>query len=198
MCIRDRYNVASCSANAVEQGLINLADYDCVDLLLGLEKDDGHSLIYYKAFSPMLRTRISTYLASRRGSLLTSGAYVASDTQGGEERQWLADKLKTAWDGTNRDQFEEQMTGLGTSFSVYRRLNERHYAAWHPDAVRATGTAFGAMQYANGQVAAVAYNGNDYKTFTMSFPFECIKEQTKRNAIMKGILNFLLMDSTKK
>ena len=193
-----KYNVASCSANAVEQGLINLADYDCVDLLLGLEKDDGHSLIYYKAFSPMLRTRISTYLASRRGSLLTSGAYVASDTQGGEERQWLADKLKTAWDGTNRDQFEEQMTGLGTSFSVYRRLNERHYAAWHPDAVRATGTAFGAMQYANGQVAAVAYNGNDYKTFTMSFPFECIKEQTKRNAIMKGILNFLLMDSTKK
>lgn len=192
-----KYNVVSCAVGAVEQGQVSLADYDCVDLLLGLEKDDGHSLIYYKALSSMLRSRLSAYLTSRRGCLLTSGAYVASDTQGDDERQWLADKLKTAWEDTNRDQVDERMTGLGTTFSVYRRLNEHHYAAWHPDAIRATGAAFGAMQYANGQVAAVAYKGNDYRTFTMAVPFECIKESAKRNAIMRGILQFLMAGATK-
>ena len=86
------------------------------------------------------------------------------------------------------------MTGLGSQFAIYRQLNDRHYAAWHPDVFRPTGAAFGAMQYASGQLAAVAYKGSDFRTFTMAFPFECIKDAKKRQALMRGILHFLVTD----
>lgn len=188
------YHVVSCSVGAVEQGLVRLSDYDCVDLLLGLEKDDGHSLLYYKALSAQLRRRLSAYLSSGHGSLLASGAYIASDARTQEEQQWLATYLKTAYDGTDLRQDEEQMTGLGSQFAIYRQLNDRHYAAWHPDVFRPTGAAFGAMQYASGQLAAVAYKGSDFRTFTMAFPFECIKDAQKRQALMRGILHFLVTD----
>lgn len=191
-----QYNIVSCNSTAVERGIVSLSKYACVDLLLGLEKDDGHSLVYYKALSSTLRNKLTTYLTQNHGRLLASGAYLASDTQAPEEQQWLGNLLKVAWDGTNYQQQSERITGMGTSFDIYRMLNERHYAAWRPDAIRATGAAFGAMQYSNGQVAAVAYQGNDYKTFTMTFPFECIKDKKQKNAIMKGILNFLMAQSS--
>lgn len=50
------------------------------------------------------------------------------------------------------------------------------------------------MQYASGQLAAVAYKGADFRTFTMAFPFECIKDAQKRQALMRGILHFLVTD----
>jgi len=52
--------------------------------------------------------------------------------------------------------------------------------------------AFPAMTYADGYPACVAYDGTDYKAMTLGFPFECIKEEHKREVIMKGILRFLL------
>lgn len=186
------YNVVSCSVGAVEQGLVPLSDFDGVDLVLGLEKDDGHSLVYYKSLSPQLRCLLGTYLTIQHGALLTSGAYIASDAQHNDEQQWLSSHLKISLGGTNIDQANEQMTGLGSTFSVYRQLNSRHYAAWRPDVLTPTGAAFGAMQYADGRMAAVAYQGNDYRTFTMAIPFECIKDASKRNALMGAILNFLL------
>ena len=48
------------------------------------------------------------------------------------------------------------------------------------------------MRYADQQSACVAYNGTDYKAMTIGFPFECIKEEYVRFALMRGILKFLL------
>ena len=54
------------------------------------------------------------------------------------------------------------------------------------------GAAFPAMVYANKTSAAVAYGGQDYRAFTMGFPFECITDATMRRAIMQGILSYLI------
>jgi len=51
------------------------------------------------------------------------------------------------------------------------------------------------MKYADDFSASVAYSGTDYKAFTMGFPFECIKDEPKRNSIMRGILQFLLQSN---
>jgi hypothetical protein len=48
------------------------------------------------------------------------------------------------------------------------------------------------MKYADDFSACVAYGGTDYKTITMGFPLECIKDEPKRNSIMRGLLQFLL------
>lgn len=53
--------------------------------------------------------------------------------------------------------------------------------------------AFTALTYSDGSSAAIAYQKNDEsRTFTMGFPFECIRRKDMQNAIMQGIMNFLL------
>jgi hypothetical protein len=81
---------------------------------------------------------------------------------------------------------------MGTTFDYWNKLNEQHYAATSADVLQPLRPAFSALQYADHGDAAVAYKGNDYRAFTMGFPFECITDKQKRAAIMQGVLNFLL------
>jgi len=188
-----RYNIVSASAQAIENGELDLGEYQVIDLLLGLEKDDGHSLVSYKTFTPALQTAMRAYTYTG-GNLLVSGAYVGSDQQNDIDRAFLREVLKTELAGTFRD-VNSSVRGLGTSFSYYRHLNEYHYAATQTDIlmpVAYNNAAFPAMLYAANEAgAAVAYDGTDYKSFVMGFPFECITTQRARNNIMTGILNFL-------
>jgi hypothetical protein len=185
------YNIVSCSSTAVENGSIDLADYQTVDLLLGLEKDDGHSLVAYKTFTPVMQQRLTNYIR-KGGRLLVSGSYVGSDMTTDSEKQFLADVLKVNCDGNNREDHGSQVSGLGVSFNIYNSLNERHYAATSPDVLLPVAPAYCAMQYSNGRAASVAYKGNDYRCLTTGFPLECIMDATQRNAIMRGILSFLM------
>ena len=186
-----RYNIVSCSSKAVENGEINLSKYAMVDLLLGNEKDDGHSLLYYKTFKPSLRQQLTKYL-NGRGNLFVSGSYLASDMQGTDEQDWLRNNLKITFDSANPDNYNSIVTGMGMSFDVYRTINEQHYGAYTPDNIQPAENAFSTLTYADGHTAAVAYKGTNNNVFTLAFPFECIKDAATRNSIMKGIVNFLL------
>ena len=120
-----------------------------------------------------------------------SGAYIGTDMDTEEEKQFLADVLKVRLEGTNRD-MNEQVNGMGTSFECYRLLNEDHYAATQTDILMPTNAkAFPALVYSSGTSAGIAYQGDDYKAFVMGFPFECIKGESAQASIMRGILNFL-------
>ena len=196
-----RFNIVSASAQAAETEDLHLKDYAAVDLLLGLERSDSHGIRKYKTFSPYAQLILRDYTA-HGGRLLVSGAYVGSDMAENEERAFLADVLKTRLEGVNSDR-EGTVSGLGMKFSIYRLPDERHYGAHHadiitpatapktPDRTDAT-PPFPAMAYADGTSAAVAYQGSDYRTFTMGFPFECISDTEKRNKLMAGIMRFLL------
>lgn len=186
----NRYSFASCSSKAVEAGLIDLSEYNAVDLILGLERNDGHSLEYYKTMKTTMRQQLQLY-TSRGGSLLVSGSYVGTDMTTNEEQRFLADVLKCRAGGSNRT-CNGNIEGMGTTMQFYRSLNEEHYAATAPDALQPVAPAYAALRYSDGRDAAVAYNGQDCRTFTMGIPFECIKDARKRASIMRGILNFLL------
>ena len=166
--------------------------YDMMDLILGLEKNDGHSLRHYQALSPMLRQHLQLF-TSRGGALLVSGSYVGADMSMPADRRYLEEVLKCRYMGTDADSLQrDSITGLGTTFKFFRRLNAQHYAATHPDVLEPVAPAFCAMRYGDQQSACVAYNGNDYKAMTLGFPFECIESEYLRLALMKGILKFLL------
>ncbi|RRC97489.1 fibronectin type III domain-containing protein [Prevotella sp. OH937_COT-195] len=188
-----KYNVASCSVKAVENGEVNLDDYYCVDLLLGLEKDDGHSLLRYKSFSSKMQRLLTDYTHSG-GRLLVSGSYIGSDMTTDTEKDFLRNILKVNNNGESPSRYHTNITGMGTSFDIYRTLNEDHYAATSPDVLHPAGSAFCALLYGDGRGAGVAYDGRDYKSFVMGFPFECIISHSKRNAVMRGIMSFLMKD----
>ena len=190
-----QYNIVSASAEAVEAGYMALANCHVVDLILGLECNDGHSLIPYKSFSPAMQQVLRLY-TSRGGRLLVSGAYVGSDQTSGADVQFLRDVLKCQSVGIIRGG-SGQVSGLGLQFDYFSRLNEQHYAATQADILMPTDAAspaaFPAMVYADQQTAAaVAYQGQDYRAFTMGFPFECIRDRQLQATLMRGILGFLL------
>jgi len=193
LCHAGKYNIVSCDSKAVEYGEVDLSRYALVDLLLGNEKDDGHSLYYYKTFKPALREQITKYL-NGHGRLLVSGSYLASDMQGSDEQTWLRDNLRISYDGANTDNYNSTVSGMGMSFDVYRTINEQHYGAYTPDNILPADGAFSVLNYADGHGAAVAYKGADNCVFTLSFPFECIKDAPTRSRMMKGIVNYMMSE----
>ncbi|MCR5680424.1 MAG: xanthan lyase [Prevotella sp.] len=187
-----RFSIVSASAQAVEEAHVPLNRYQAVDLILGLERNDGHSLVTYKTFSPALQRQLELYTKGH-GNLLVSGAYIGTDMDTPVERQFLANVLKVQPAGRHRDA-NNVVRGLGMAFDFYHQLNEAHYAATSTDVLMPAsgGTSFPSMVYANGTCAAVAYNGNDYHAFVMGFPLECVIHEEMQRAIMYGIMNFLI------
>lgn len=185
-----KYNVVSCTSETVESGIVDLINYDVVDLALGQQKYDANSTVFYKSIPSMLRNKLSAYVLGH-GKLIASGAYIGSDLQHDDERVWLESTLKVAYGGAIHTDTISGIKGMGTEFDFYRQLNPTHYAATKCDVLMPVSTAFCPLQYANGMSAGVAYKGNDNATFTMAFPFECIIDRNKRLSIMNGILKFL-------
>ena len=195
-----RFNIVSASAQAVEAYDLHLKEYDAIDLLLGLERNDGHGLVRYKTFSPAMQLLLRDY-TEHGGRLFVSGAYIGSDMAAGTERTFLANVLKVRCDGVYSSA-APAVSGLGIKFDIYRQPNEHHYGAHHTDILSPrTLTAaspadspqpFPAMAYADGTSAAVAYQGSDYRSFVMGFPFECITDGETRDKVMYAILKFLL------
>lgn len=187
------YSFVSCSDEAVESGTASLEDYPVVDFILGLEKEDNSGNTYYKTFSSPMRRALTAYCQSG-GSLLVSGAYIGSDMDTSQgNREFTRNVLKCRYGNTPQTTGSNiTIQGLGRILSIPRLPNEKAYPVTAPDCILPVGTAFPVMTYTAGNTsAAVAYPGNDYRTFIMGFPFESIDEEANRNAIMASILQFL-------
>ena len=185
------YNIVSASSKAIDSGKLKLKGYALIDLVLGLERNDGYSLTFYKTFTAPMRKALHDYARRGGGALLVSGAYVGTDIMGSEEEQFVNQTLKCSYGGQYRGQ-SNSVEGLGTHIDYYNTLNEEHYAATSADILSPQSSAYAVMRYADGHDAAVAYKDNHYRSFTMGFPFECIKSRQQQGSIMRGILNFLL------
>ncbi len=185
-----RYNVASCSSEAIEASKVKMEDYEAIDLITGLEKYDVNAAKYYKSFPVSMQRKIAAYTQGG-GRMLVSGAYLGSDMTQENDSFWLSRYLKARYGGSIKTDTVTGVNGLGMQFDFFRTLNPNHYAATHTDVIRPEGNAICAMQYSDGQSAAVAYSGSDYKAFVMGFPFECITEASTRNKLMQRILNYI-------
>lgn len=186
------YNVVGCSLEALDNNLVKLDHYNLVDIAFGLQRNDGHSLVVYKTFSETLQSKLRSY-AKSGGRILVSGAYVGSDMTQPHERSFMSDVLKTTFTGTDTNAGNNMVDGLGLSFDIIRQFNDRHFAATSVDRIAACdGRSFAAMRYQDGSTAGVAYDGTDYKSFVMGYPYECINNVRTRQQVMKGLLGFLL------
>ncbi len=186
------YNVVGCSLEALDNNLVKLDHYSLVDIAFGLQRNDGHSLVVYKTFSETLQSKLRSY-AKSGGRILVSGAYVGSDMTQPHERSFMSDVLKTTFTGTDNNAGNNMVDGLGLSFDIIRQINDRHFAATSVDRIAACdGRSFAAMRYQDGSTAGVAYDGTDYKSFVMGYPYECINNVRTRQQVMKGLLGFLL------
>ncbi len=186
----NQYSIASCSSEAILSGKVQMDRYQAVDLINGLERHDGYTPEYYKTFTTTMMNKIDAYTHGG-GRILVSGSYTGSDMQTDEEKLFLSNTLKLTYAPTDSLQPTPTAYGLGIQLDYHNALNDKHYAATHPEILKPTSEAICAIQYTNGASAAVGYKGADYRSFTMGFPFECIKDEKVRSQVMAGILTYL-------
>lgn len=195
------YNIISMSSEAVNDST-DLTQYAMVDVLLGNEKDDGHSLRTYKSFLKSMQSVIQRY-TDHGGRLLVSGSYIGSDMQTDAEKEWLAQNLHIKFVGTDReaqpfdtDSIADLVHANGLSVPAYRHVNGEHYASVVSDVIIPADEQLAATQhpfvtYASGRSAAVTYKDKKNRVLAMGFPFECIKDADHRSSMMKQIMAFL-------
>jgi len=185
------YQVSSCSVGALLAGQVDMKAYDCVDIIMGLQRNTPHATRYFKTFTPQLQKLITEY-SQHGGALLVSGSYLGSDMKEPGEQAFMQNVLKVMPDTTIAFTSPNNVNGLGLQFDVYSQPNDKHYSISSPDALLPIADAICAMQFDDGRSAAVAYKGQRFSSFTMAFPFECIISESMRQKIMDGILNYLI------
>lgn len=186
------WSYSSTSLDAFSQVDFQTKNYQVIDYIAGLQSDKVYNLRSYEVFPKTICNKLRNYLQSG-GSLFVSGSFIGSDNCVKEEKKrFIEDVLHYSYDGTARYDSTDCVKGLNINMEIYRIPCREHYALQAPDALWPVGNnAFSAFAYGGGQCAGVAYQGTNYRTIATGFPFECIKDQFKRNQAMKAILQFL-------
>ena len=169
-----------------------LSAYRLIDYAAGLERDAPHNLRPYKAI-PVAARRQLQHFQSNGGHLLVSGSFIGSDLRSEEEQRFLAQTLHLSCPGNVRNDSLSVFTGLNLQLPVYNTPNADHFACTISDVLEPTEGAFSAFAYGNGGYSAgVAHDGQNGRTLTLGFPFECISDAQIRAQAMSAMLQFLL------
>lgn len=188
----------SASIKSIEDGKIDLNDYDAVDFIFGLQTKANYNPTnnrHFELFNDNLQRIVSNYTL-RGGNLLVSGSYLGSNlAQSEQEKSFMNNTLKCNFEGSITDRSIDKVSGLNQQVAIPRYLNEIIYIVNKPEIINPTNGSFSTMIYDQiNQSAAIAYTGN-YKTFVLGFPFETITSKKGRAAIMSSILYFLLYNN---
>lgn len=206
------FSYCSTSVKAVEQGVVKMGDYSVVDLILGKQRScemgRGTSGVEFEVFPEKLQDKIRDYTFAG-GALFASGCYVGSDLWNGleadgDDKEFARRVLHISFNGDMASRRSVarvvaspmKMARLNINFN--REPSRDFYGVESPGCISPFGRgAFIAMRYVtNNQSAAVGYNGTDYRSMVMAFPFESIQNESERNSLMRGVLNFLTEKKT--
>jgi len=205
----------SLSKKSSQLGVSLVKQYPMIDFILGKQRTtsigkSGQFKPRFVTYTPAVQQWLKSYTLAG-GNLFVSGAYVLSDAWGNPvdkemtvNRRFVQDVLHITYQ-TNR----AAVTGEVKTIKTRKRnqpfsLTDYHYQSTpsdslyvviSPDAILpADSHAESLMIYPeNNTTAAVGYHGK-YRAFTMGFPFEVIQQQTKRDSLMKEILQYLIED----
>ncbi|MDD3094836.1 MAG: xanthan lyase [Candidatus Neomarinimicrobiota bacterium] len=201
------YSFDSASDEAVSAGLVDLEDYRSLDIVYGEQKAtpwpkpvaEPRFRVFPVEFAQAVRN-----FCLQGGNVFLSGAYIGTDLKDDPERREFAENiLKYAWRtdyATRGGAVYTQnalLFGKDLDFNFVTEFHPKIYGAENPDGIEAAKNsgAQTVMRYAENNVsAAVAYNGEEYNTVIMGFPFECIEEREYRDMLMKAILDFFEND----
>ena len=206
--LKTGYSFVSCSDEAVESGLVALKDYPVVDLILGKECQTkmgrgGVTPLQYKTFTQPMQQAIADY-CGQGGNIFVSGAFVGTDLWDNRlaapeeaDKKFATEVLKYKWRVGQAAKMGKVKTvaspfpSLTGEYTYHHELNEDSYVVEAPDAIEpATKDAYTVMRYSESNLSAgVAYQG-DYKTYIMGFPFEAVRTEAEREALMNAVLNF--------
>jgi hypothetical protein len=203
------YSFSSCSADAVQDSLVDLQKYPVVDLILGKQKAtprvrpalDSLRGIRFAALPLRLREQLGRFMDAG-GALFISGSYVGTDLFAAAQRdstgmRFAEETLKYTWVTGHASRTGNvipvagQFTMQSAPISFNTTLNDKIYSVESPDAIAPVKGGSVLLRYADNLFsAAVGFKGKG-NIVVMGFPFETITTLAARDAVMKGVVEYL-------
>lgn len=196
------YGFVSCSAGAVESGVIKLENYKYVDLILGKQKRTtigrGTSGIRYEAFPQKLRGALTAYVKNG-GKLLVSGSFAISDlfdsradaSSNDFAENILGVKIDQDASKTGSGKIELKAQSGNKVMAYSNTVNSDHYIVEKPDALMpSTDNGRIVATFTDSKAAAgVTTQVGKGKVTVYSVPIETIKSDADRKTIIGKFLN---------
>lgn len=201
------YSFDSASDEAISNALIDIENYKIMDIIYGEQKATPWPKEFkeprFRVFPKKIMSAVKNF-TSKGGNVFVSGAYIATDLLDDTSKVNFASKvLKYRWmtdHAVNEGKVHsvnDALFGNNNSYEFVTGFDPEIYGSENPDAIMPADNsgALTVLRYSQNNVSAgVAYAGENYNTFVLGFPFECIKSEDERNALMKGILDFFKND----
>ena len=183
--------------DALESGLLDLADYQAVDWFAGQESSGDDP------FTATTRAMLAAYLDAG-GNLLVSGSELAwaLDHLGSpDEQAFYRARLRAAYSSDDAETYD--VSGLADPFSGLAPLSfldpDSHDAAF-PDVLTARTNSTASLTYLGGLAGAAAVAWDDGPTgprgVYLGFPFEVIRGADARADVMARVLAFFAVEET--
>lgn len=194
----------SASASSIENGDVDLSDFNIVDLILGKQKTSmtgyGFSGLKYVTFPEKLQSKLKDYV-NKGGDMLVTGSYVSSDLFDSRapegSKDFARNTLGIDFNDGPKTQSGQVKISNGNSFksttlNFNNTLNEKCYIVENPDILLPFGkNADTFMTFADtGLPAGVISNNGKSCVIVSSIPFETVAPE-QRNSLMKNYLNAL-------
>ncbi|GAB4303781.1 MAG: hypothetical protein Kow0090_19360 [Myxococcota bacterium] len=177
---------------AVLSGQVALSDYPVVDMLLGLESTADET------FSSEEIAMYSGYLFGG-GAILITGAEIGWDLDNkgsASDKSFFNEMLKASYLADGCDCYRAEAVSGGAFDGIpavdFSDGTVESYKVVYADELAPSSGGETALKYPDGNGAAIAYNGSDYKLILFGFPFETIVESETRKVVMKKALEFLI------
>lgn len=187
---------------------VDMREYKYVDLILGKQCQTkmgrgGVKPLEFKTFCKPMQEAIAAY-CRQGGNIFVSGAFVGTDlwdnrlaTADEADKKFATEVLKYKWRVGQAaamgkvKSVASPFPALTGNYTYYNEPNADSYVVESPDAIEpATQDAHTIMRYSENNLSAgVAYQG-DYKTCVLGFPFESIRTDSEREALMNAVLTF--------
>ena len=203
------YSFVSCSAEAVMDSLVNLADFEIVDLILGEEKEthwqkpemDSVLGTQFKTFPQKMQNKIRKF-TENGGNIFVSGAYLGKDMFAGKDSTdqdliFAESVLHYSWaidhaSSSGRVFFNSDSLFSSDSLLQFNQgYNPKIYTVEAPDALNPVKDSYTILRYKDNSFCAAVGHKGEYNTVIMGFPFESIIKKEQRDYLMKMVLEFL-------
>ena len=200
------YSFVSAGVEAVRAGAISLNEYRMIDFIAGKQKQtilgNVKKTPEFQTFPLDLQQLLRHYTLSG-GNLLVSGAYCVTDMYHDSDpasKAFLEEVLHVRPGISEQRRYGQvrmegsAVTGLKLQgeldFAV--RPNKTAYYIEEADILVPSGSESRAVGWYNGtENAAMVLSSEKGKTLVMGFPFEVIIDESQRNKLMQGILNYM-------
>lgn len=179
------------SSSSIEAYEKNAPQAQVLDLILGVQRNDGYSLTSKQAFTTATIEALSRH-AQNGGSILLSGAYLSEELATYESFSQNVLHMNPSGAVSIADS-ANIVQGMGANIQLWNDLNEHSFSTTRCSILQPAQGAFASTLYAgSGFPASVAWNNSRQRTLCYGFPLEMITDNQLRRAILAASLNFLI------